>query len=103
MDQGATDIIQRASIQVKEILSTHFPKNWDEETDLFEISESYISGLEETREIEPEEKKKIRRAISSVEGLKNFPFTALPKCPAAEFLPFLTSWKSMVITELPLI
>ena len=54
---------------------------WDEETDLFEISESYISGLEETREIEPEEKKKIRRAISSVEGLKNFPFTALELSP----------------------
>ena len=34
MDQGATDIIQRASIKVKEILRTHFPKNWDEETDL---------------------------------------------------------------------
>ena len=30
---------------------------WDEETDLFEISEDYISGLEETKEIEPEEKR----------------------------------------------
>ncbi len=34
MDQGATDIVQRARIKVKEILSTHFPNNWDKETDL---------------------------------------------------------------------
>ncbi len=26
---------------------------WSQDTDLFEVSENYISGLEETREVEP--------------------------------------------------
>jgi len=33
IDQGSTDIIQRAHLQVNEILRTHFPKNWDDKTD----------------------------------------------------------------------
>ena len=32
-DNGSTDIIQRAHLKVNEILKTHFPKNWDDETD----------------------------------------------------------------------
>ena len=33
IEQGSTDIIQRAHLQVNEILRTHFPKNWDDKTD----------------------------------------------------------------------
>ena len=33
IEQGSTDVIQRAHIKVKEILENHFPKNWSEETD----------------------------------------------------------------------
>ena len=33
IEQGSTDVIQRAHIKVKEILKNHFPKNWSEETD----------------------------------------------------------------------
>ena len=33
IDQGSTDIIERAHLQVNEILKTHFPKNWDDKTD----------------------------------------------------------------------
>jgi trimethylamine--corrinoid protein Co-methyltransferase len=33
IEQGSTDVIQRAHIKVKEILKNHFPNNWSEETD----------------------------------------------------------------------
>jgi trimethylamine--corrinoid protein Co-methyltransferase len=33
IEQGSTDVIQRAHIKVKEILKNNFPKNWSEETD----------------------------------------------------------------------
>ena len=33
IEQGSTDSIQRAHLKLKEILKTHFPNNWDEDTD----------------------------------------------------------------------
>ena len=54
---------------------------WDKDTDLFKIAEEYISGLEEIRELNDEDKRLIRKSISAVEGLKNFPFTALELSP----------------------
>ncbi len=33
IEQGSTDVIQRAHLKVKEILKSHFPQNWTEEID----------------------------------------------------------------------
>jgi len=50
---------------------------WSEETDLFEVVEEYISGLEATREVDNNEKKRIQKAILRLQGLLSFPLTAL--------------------------
>jgi len=50
---------------------------WDENTDLFEVVADYLEGVESTREISPEENKAIKKAISNLQGLLNFPFTVL--------------------------
>jgi uncharacterized protein with ParB-like and HNH nuclease domain len=50
---------------------------WSEDTDLFEVVASYLSALSATREVSDEETKKIRKAITKLQGLVSFPFTAL--------------------------
>lgn len=50
---------------------------WDENTDLFEIVDDYLAGLSATREISGDESKAIKKAISKLQGLLSFPFTAL--------------------------
>ena len=50
---------------------------WDKNTHLFEIAEQYLSGISETKELTQEDTNNIRTAIANVQGLKNFPFTAL--------------------------
>lgn len=50
---------------------------WSKDTDLFEVVDEYLSGLGTTREVSVEERKTIRKAITRLQGLLNFPFTAL--------------------------
>lgn len=50
---------------------------WSEKTDLFEVVDDYLQGLSASREISEEERKRIRKAIAKLQGLVNFPFTAL--------------------------
>ena len=50
---------------------------WSEDTDLFEVVESYLSALSATREVSDGETKKIRKAIAKLQGILSFPFTAL--------------------------
>lgn len=50
---------------------------WSDKTDLFEVVDDYLSGLASTRDVSEEEKKRIRKAISKLQGLLSFPFTAL--------------------------
>ena len=50
---------------------------WSEDTDLFEVVESYLSALSTTREVSDGETKKIRKAIAKLQGILSFPFTAL--------------------------
>ena len=54
---------------------------WDEQTDLFEVVEEYLTGLNESREMSDEETKKIRKALSGLQGLTSFPLTALELAP----------------------
>jgi len=50
---------------------------WSEDTDIFEVVGSYLSALSATREVSDEETRKIRKAIVKLQGIRNFPFTAL--------------------------
>lgn len=50
---------------------------WSKDTDLFEVVENYLVGLKGSREISSEEEKQIKKAISKLQSLVSFPFTAL--------------------------
>ncbi|MBC8509375.1 MAG: DUF262 domain-containing protein, partial [Chloroflexi bacterium] len=54
---------------------------WNEQTDLFEVVEEYLAGLSESREISDEDTKKVRKALSGLQGLTSFPLTALELAP----------------------
>ena len=50
---------------------------WSKETDLFEVVDRYLSELKGSHEISSVEEKQIKKAISKLEALLGFPFTAL--------------------------
>jgi len=50
---------------------------WNKNTDLFEVVEKYLEGLSGSREVTAEESRAIKKAISRLQGLLSFPFTAL--------------------------
>lgn len=50
---------------------------WNDKTDLFEVVENYLEGLSASRDVTVEESKTIKQAISKLQGLLSFPFTAL--------------------------
>jgi hypothetical protein len=50
---------------------------WNDKTDLFEVVENYLEGLSASRNVTVEESKAIKKAISKLQGLLSFPFTAL--------------------------
>jgi len=54
---------------------------WNENTDLFEVVDNYLEGLSSSRDVTPEENKKIKKSISKLQGLLSFPFTALELLP----------------------
>lgn len=47
---------------------------WSDKTDLFEVVDGYLEGL---GDISDEDRKRVRKAISKLQGLMSFPFTAL--------------------------
>jgi len=50
---------------------------WNDKTDLFEVVENYLQGLNASRNVNEEETKAIKKALSKLQGLLSFPFTAL--------------------------
>lgn len=54
---------------------------WDKRTDLFEVAEAYLGGLAAVRSLTEEDKKKARQSIQKLQGVVNFPFTALELSP----------------------
>lgn len=52
-------------------------KIWSPTSDIFELAEEYLSRLKANREVSPEEQKNIRKAISDLFNLQNYPFTAM--------------------------
>lgn len=54
---------------------------WDNETDVFEIVENYLKELTSVRDLTGDESKAIKKSIPKLQGLLNFPFTALELAP----------------------
>lgn len=50
---------------------------WDSKTDLFDVTDSYLEQLRAAREVSIKEEKQIKKAISRLDNLTSFPFTAL--------------------------
>lgn len=50
---------------------------WNSKTNLFQFVNEYLSGLKTVREVQDEEEKSVQNAIVKLQGLLNFPFTAL--------------------------
>lgn len=50
---------------------------WSEDTDLFDVVDSYLSELKGSREVSSEEERQIKKAIAKLQSLVSFPFTAL--------------------------
>lgn len=52
-------------------------KVWSKDASLFALLSEYLEGLESTREVQADERKKIEKALTKLHGLMSFPFTAL--------------------------
>lgn len=50
---------------------------WTAETDIFEVTDKYLTSLRETRALAPEDEKQIKKAIARLITLTSYPFTAL--------------------------
>ena len=50
---------------------------WSQETDMFDLADSYLEKLQNSREVSSEELKKIRQSIQNLSNLLNYPFIAL--------------------------
>ena len=50
---------------------------WSDETNIFEVVDDYLKGLRTSREVADEEDRHIKKAISNLQSLTTYPFTAL--------------------------
>ena len=70
-----------AAIQRDAAYISDISQLWSDETDLFEVVDNYLGGLEASRGVSDDEKKQIRKMITKLQGLLSFPFTALELSP----------------------
>ena len=64
--------IQRDTAYIPDI-----SKLWNEDTDIFEFVDEYLSRLGTSRDFSNEEEKKIKKAVTKLHSLLSFPFTSL--------------------------
>lgn len=50
---------------------------WSDDTDIFEVVDDYLKGLRASREVTDEEGRRIKKAITNLQSLMTYPFTAL--------------------------
>ncbi len=50
---------------------------WDSKTNIFQVANNYLTALRGTREVTDEETVRIQNAVTKLQSLLNFPFTAL--------------------------
>ena len=66
-----------AAIQRDKAFLSDISRIWNDNTDLFEIVDEYLTGLSSTREVSVEERRKIQKSITKLQNLLSFPLTAL--------------------------
>ena len=69
--------VTSAAIQRDKSFIPDISRLWSNTTDLFEVADEYLDGLRSVREVSSEETKAIRKSIAELNGLSNFPLTAL--------------------------
>jgi len=52
-------------------------KLWSEKSDLFDVVDQHFAALEQSRTLDSDERKRVKKAITRLHGLLTFPFTAL--------------------------
>lgn len=57
---------------------------WSPDTDIFELTDTYLEGLRASREVTSEERRIIRQSISNLHSLQSYPFTALELSPTVD-------------------
>lgn len=66
-----------AAIQRDKAYLPDISKLWSDDTDLFDVVDDYMSGLSASRDVSDGDTKRLRKAITKLQGLLSFPFTAL--------------------------
>ncbi len=66
-----------AAIRRDKAFITDVSRIWSDDTDIFEVVDGYLEELRASREVTDEETKRIRKAITRLQSLTTFPFTAL--------------------------
>ena len=66
-----------AAIRRDKAFITNISLLWNDNTDLFEVVDTYLEGLSASRDVTDTERKLIKKAISKLQGITSFPFTAL--------------------------
>lgn len=66
-----------AAIQRDKAFLPDISRLWSDDTDVFEIVDDYLSSLSAAREVSDDDRKKIRKSITKLQGLLSFPFTTL--------------------------
>ncbi|MGV8174502.1 MAG: GmrSD restriction endonuclease domain-containing protein [Methanothrix sp.] len=66
-----------AAIQRDKAFIPDISRIWSSGTNIFKIASDYLNGLQASREVSDEEIEKIQNAITKLQSLMTFPFTAL--------------------------
>lgn len=66
-----------AAIRKDKSYIPNISKIWNETSSLFELTNEYLSALKTSMDVDAEQKKHITKAISSLNDIMKFPFTAL--------------------------
>ena len=69
--------VTSAAIERDRSFISDISRLWSNTTDLFEVADEYLDGLRSVRDVSNEEARAIRKSIARLNGLSNFPFTAL--------------------------
>lgn len=69
--------VSDAAIQRDKAFIPDISRIWSRSSNIFKIAADYLSGLQASREVSEEEVTKIQNAITKLQSLMTFPFTAL--------------------------
>ena len=70
-------VVADAAVRRDRAFIPNISELWAGETDLFDLTDNYLEQLRSTRDLGPDEEKRIKKAISRLNSLTSFPFTAL--------------------------